>query len=233
MHHLSGHPHVVTFKGAYEDASHVHIVMELCTGGELFEHIAAKGHYREHDAAHLMRSVLMVVEHAHNMNVVHRDLKVGRVVSRALGPHVLCAAIKGQDSGLDGLACDPRPAPARSWSHHALPRPPPFSHVRHAARKLPLQGVWPAAHQGHRFRAVGVLPGAAAELNGQADPPKCSTTVSCLPTPMLTWHPRFAVLTQEGLVLRDLVGSPFYMAPEVLRRRCAAAGGERKLRASM
>jgi hypothetical protein len=35
MHHLSGHPHVVSFKGAYEDASHVHIVMELCTGGEV------------------------------------------------------------------------------------------------------------------------------------------------------------------------------------------------------
>jgi calcium-dependent protein kinase len=33
MHHLSGHPHVVTFKGAYEDAHHIHIVMELCTGG--------------------------------------------------------------------------------------------------------------------------------------------------------------------------------------------------------
>jgi calcium-dependent protein kinase len=32
MHHLSGHPHVVTFKGAYEDAHHIHIVMELCTG---------------------------------------------------------------------------------------------------------------------------------------------------------------------------------------------------------
>jgi calcium-dependent protein kinase len=32
MHHLSGHPHVVTIKGAYEDAHHIHIVMELCTG---------------------------------------------------------------------------------------------------------------------------------------------------------------------------------------------------------
>lgn len=32
MHHLSGHPHVVTFKGAYEDSYHIHIVMELCTG---------------------------------------------------------------------------------------------------------------------------------------------------------------------------------------------------------
>lgn len=32
MHHLSGHPHVITFKGAYEDDKYVHIVMELCTG---------------------------------------------------------------------------------------------------------------------------------------------------------------------------------------------------------
>jgi len=32
MHHLSGHPNVVTFKGAYEDKHHIHIVMELCTG---------------------------------------------------------------------------------------------------------------------------------------------------------------------------------------------------------
>lgn len=32
MHHLSGHANVVTFKGAYEDNHHIHIVMELCTG---------------------------------------------------------------------------------------------------------------------------------------------------------------------------------------------------------
>ena len=32
MHHLSGHPNVVEFKGAYEDNQNVHIVMELCTG---------------------------------------------------------------------------------------------------------------------------------------------------------------------------------------------------------
>ena len=30
---------------------------------QLFEHIAAKGHYRERDAAHLMRTLLAVEEH--------------------------------------------------------------------------------------------------------------------------------------------------------------------------
>ncbi|CAI7875989.1 unnamed protein product [Closterium sp. NIES-54] len=46
MHHLAGHGNIVCIKGAYEDHLNVHIVMELCTGGELFERIIKKGHYR-------------------------------------------------------------------------------------------------------------------------------------------------------------------------------------------
>ncbi|KAL8548064.1 hypothetical protein ACS0TY_007395 [Phlomoides rotata] len=47
MHHLSEHPNVVRIKGTYEDALFVHIVMELCAGGELFDRIVQKGHYSE------------------------------------------------------------------------------------------------------------------------------------------------------------------------------------------
>ncbi|KAI7732716.1 hypothetical protein M8C21_001894 [Ambrosia artemisiifolia] len=47
MHHLSGHPHIVSIKGAYEDPLYVHIVMELCNGGELFDRIIEMGNYRE------------------------------------------------------------------------------------------------------------------------------------------------------------------------------------------
>ena len=36
MHHLSGHPNVIQIVGAYEDAVAVHVVMEICAGGELF-----------------------------------------------------------------------------------------------------------------------------------------------------------------------------------------------------
>uniref|UniRef100_A0A383VCA4 non-specific serine/threonine protein kinase n=1 Tax=Tetradesmus obliquus TaxID=3088 RepID=A0A383VCA4_TETOB len=123
MHHLSGHPHVVTFKGAYEDAHHIHIVMELCTGGELFEQLSAKGHYRERDAASIMRTLLQVVQHCHSMNVVHRDLKPENFLFKDTGKRTL----KAIDFGL-------------------------------------------------------------------------------------------STFYTEGSVLRDLVGSPFYMAPEVLRR---------------
>ncbi|KAK9078569.1 hypothetical protein SSX86_002626 [Deinandra increscens subsp. villosa] len=75
MHHLSGHPNVVSIEGAYEDAYEVHLVMELCGGGELFERIAQKGHYSERKAADLLRTVASVIEACHSLGVMHRDLK--------------------------------------------------------------------------------------------------------------------------------------------------------------
>jgi serine/threonine protein kinase len=60
MHHLGGHPNVVTLRGAFEDKHHVHLVMELCSGGELFDRILEKGHYTERDAAALLRTIVKV-----------------------------------------------------------------------------------------------------------------------------------------------------------------------------
>ena len=39
MHHLEGHPNVVTIKGAYKDVAFVHLIMELCIGWEFFDMI--------------------------------------------------------------------------------------------------------------------------------------------------------------------------------------------------
>ncbi|KAJ6422880.1 hypothetical protein OIU84_027791 [Salix udensis] len=75
MHHLSEHPHVVRISGAYEDISCVHLVMELCEGGELFDRIVKKGHYSEREAAKLMKTIVGVVEACHSLGVMHRDLK--------------------------------------------------------------------------------------------------------------------------------------------------------------
>ncbi|XP_055807948.1 calcium-dependent protein kinase 20-like [Solanum dulcamara] len=75
MHHLAGHPSVVQIVGAYEDAVAVHVVMELCAGGELFERIIKRGHYTEKKAAELARVIVGVVEACHSLGVMHRDLK--------------------------------------------------------------------------------------------------------------------------------------------------------------
>ncbi|KAL2539859.1 Calcium-dependent protein kinase 1 [Abeliophyllum distichum] len=75
MHHLAGHPNVISIKGAYEDGVAVHVVMELCGGGELFDRIIQRGHYTERKAAELTRTIVGVVEACHSLGVMHRDLK--------------------------------------------------------------------------------------------------------------------------------------------------------------
>ncbi|KAG8374010.1 hypothetical protein BUALT_Bualt11G0086400 [Buddleja alternifolia] len=75
MHHLSGSPNVISIKGAYEDAVAVHVVMELCAGGELFDRIVKRGHYSEKKAAELTRIIFGVIEACHSLGVIHRDLK--------------------------------------------------------------------------------------------------------------------------------------------------------------
>ncbi|XP_072988536.1 calcium-dependent protein kinase 12 [Typha latifolia] len=75
LQHLSGQPNIVEFKGAYEDQESVHLVMELCSGGELFDRIIAKGSYSERKAAAICRDIVTVVSVCHFMGVMHRDLK--------------------------------------------------------------------------------------------------------------------------------------------------------------
>jgi calcium-dependent protein kinase len=75
MQHLSGQPNVVEIKGSYEDRHSVHLVMELCAGGELFDRIIAQGHYSERAAAGTIKSIVDVVQICHLNGVIHRDLK--------------------------------------------------------------------------------------------------------------------------------------------------------------
>ncbi|XP_057960663.1 calcium-dependent protein kinase 2-like [Malania oleifera] len=75
LQHLTGQANIVEFKGAYEDRQSVHLVMELCAGGELFDRIIAQGQYSERAAAKICRSIVNVVNVCHFMGVMHRDLK--------------------------------------------------------------------------------------------------------------------------------------------------------------
>uniref|UniRef100_A0A158P8M3 Protein kinase domain-containing protein n=1 Tax=Angiostrongylus cantonensis TaxID=6313 RepID=A0A158P8M3_ANGCA len=69
------HPNIVQLYDTYEEKQYVYLVMELVTGGELFDRIVAKGSYTEKDASHLIRQVLHAVAFMHENGVVHRDLK--------------------------------------------------------------------------------------------------------------------------------------------------------------
>ncbi|KAG7672229.1 hypothetical protein Ndes2526B_g06781 [Nannochloris sp. 'desiccata'] len=75
LHLLSPHKTLADLKEVYEDRENVHIVMEYCTGGELFDRIIAKGTFSEAEAAKFFRQMVEMVAHCHNLGVMHRDIK--------------------------------------------------------------------------------------------------------------------------------------------------------------
>lgn len=75
MKHLPKSSSIVSLKEACEDDNAVHLVMELCEGGELFDRIVARGHYTERAAANVTRTIVEVVQLCHKHGVIHRDLK--------------------------------------------------------------------------------------------------------------------------------------------------------------
>lgn len=77
MHRVSsgGHPGVVQLHAVFEDTRSVHLIMDLCEGGELFDEVVRRGSLPEKDAARLFRQIVSGVALCHSRGVLHRDLK--------------------------------------------------------------------------------------------------------------------------------------------------------------
>jgi serine/threonine protein kinase len=170
LHHLSGHPHVVAFRGAYEDSQAVYIVMELCKGGELFDAVAKRGHFREREAAQCVATLLSVVAHCHGMCVALRDLKPENVLflhePGGGGGNAGGNGVAGGNGGHNGAGGDGGGGGGAIGGCDAAP----------------LGAGWP--------RHLKVIDFGLSTFVSATDPGPLS----------------------------ELVGSPFYMAPEVLRR---------------
>ncbi|KAJ0243219.1 Protein kinase domain-containing protein [Hirschfeldia incana] len=75
MFHVSGQPNIVNIKSVYEDSEFIHIVMELCEGGELSSRIEASCYYSEKDSAGILKSIVNALQTCHSMDVIHHDVK--------------------------------------------------------------------------------------------------------------------------------------------------------------
>lgn len=59
------HPNIIKFHESYIDHKYIHIVMELATGGELFEKIVKEKRFSEQLAANMMQKMLKAIQHLH------------------------------------------------------------------------------------------------------------------------------------------------------------------------
>ncbi|CAG5957280.1 death-associated protein kinase 2 [Menidia menidia] len=69
------HPNIVTLKDVFESRSEVVLILELVSGGELFDFIAEKENLLESEAIEFMKQILEGLRFMHGSNVAHFDLK--------------------------------------------------------------------------------------------------------------------------------------------------------------
>jgi len=72
---MMDHPNIIKLFESFEDHRNIYLVMELCTGGELFDRIIEAGHFTEVQAAVLMQQIVRAIYYMHENQVCHRDLK--------------------------------------------------------------------------------------------------------------------------------------------------------------
>eukprot|EP00579_Thalassiosira_antarctica_P023209 CAMPEP_0201987002 /NCGR_PEP_ID=MMETSP0904-20121228/91569_1 /ASSEMBLY_ACC=CAM_ASM_000553 /TAXON_ID=420261 /ORGANISM="Thalassiosira antarctica, Strain CCMP982" /LENGTH=169 /DNA_ID=CAMNT_0048541089 /DNA_START=1302 /DNA_END=1807 /DNA_ORIENTATION=- len=82
---------IIQLVDVFEDADYVHLVTDLCTGGELFDKICEKSSnsdngaacFAEDEAARIMYQILTAVSYMHKRGIVHRDIKPENILFEA------------------------------------------------------------------------------------------------------------------------------------------------------
>lgn len=72
---IMDHPNIIKLYETFEDHRNIYLVMELSSGGELFDRIIESGHFTEVQAATLMQQIVRAIYYMHENKVCHRDLK--------------------------------------------------------------------------------------------------------------------------------------------------------------
>lgn len=69
------HPYIVSLYSAFQDATHLYMLMEYVIGGELFSQLRKVGRFSNATARFYAQEIVLAFEYLHKMDIVYRDLK--------------------------------------------------------------------------------------------------------------------------------------------------------------
>ena len=97
---MGRHRHIVSMLDFFEDDRRFFIVMELCSGGDLFSRIVDQGKYSEQQAVRCCRQIAEALVYIHSCGITHRDLKPENIL---LLSSAIDSDIKLADFGLSKI----------------------------------------------------------------------------------------------------------------------------------
>ena len=77
---MADHPNIISLLQVIETKKKVYLIMELCEGKSLYQHIRNAGYLQEDEARALFKQLLSAMNYCHNQGIVHRDLKPDNIM---------------------------------------------------------------------------------------------------------------------------------------------------------
>jgi len=91
---LTGHSNIVQLFEVIETATHVVLVMEFGSGGDLLRYVRQRRKLEDSQAQDIFKQLLDGIQHIHSVHVVHRDIKLENLLLDA------CTCLKIADFGV-------------------------------------------------------------------------------------------------------------------------------------
>ncbi|KAI9164292.1 hypothetical protein H9P43_008121 [Blastocladiella emersonii ATCC 22665] len=82
---INQHPFLVTLRWAFQDQTHLYLILDWAEGGEMWEYVAKEGLCIESTASFYVAEILLALEHLHSMKIIYRDLKLENILIDASG----------------------------------------------------------------------------------------------------------------------------------------------------
>ncbi|KAH0512034.1 Death-associated protein kinase 3 [Microtus ochrogaster] len=210
------HPNIITLHDVYENRTDVVLILELVSGGELFDFLAQKESLSEEEATSFIKQILDGVNYLHTKKIAHFDLKVG-----AIPPHPIPQQqLSGFRAGQQHLK-NVEPSPSRTWEVMSVLVPKtsatfyinPTSYVPSCT----CEPMFPNIVYKYSFKSVDKNIQIVLNRQKVTKPENIMLLDKTIPIPHIKLIDfGLAHEIEDGVEFKNIFGTPEFVAPEIV-----------------